>query len=357
MLDERFGAGYAAAHPALLAECKWAESTARAEARGVAQGAKTVVDGLRGKGWRVGMMAQALGGTVLAALVANQALNLFTRGKPTWENPEDGHQWDAWIPGGPGNRGYFFSPLSIAAEYSHAMLKYMEGGEGAIDAAAHIAGNKLSGGARAVKDLVTGKDWKGEPFGSTRERLTAAATDMLPSPMPLSGTLQKDPKAPLGYKMNHEPGSLQKQLFASAGMKLDPAKSARAQMFQVAEKFRHQDGAAATTHAASAYTELRHRLDNNDLQGAAEEFNRLRDEGKKAVQIRQAFGIKADGTLHKEAFTGSTKGDEQMFSALEPEQRKLYWAAQKEHAQLAQRLRQVAERARREEMEPAGANS
>ena len=320
----------------------WTESQFTSEARGYAQAGQAVADAARGKGLRAGNIAQAMGGTVLASLVASQALNMFTRGKPTWKNQEDGHRWDAWIPGGPNRRGFWFSPLSIGAEYAHAMSKQMEDGHNVLDAAAHVASNKLSGPARGVKDLVSGEDYAGRPFNSTRERLTAAATDALPSPMPLSGTFQKDPKSPVGYSLNREPGSLEKQGFAMAGLKLDNAKSARAQMFHAAQPFRPAGGGS---HPPSAYSDLRRMLDNGDLKNAAGEVRRLGTEGGKSVHdIGKALGIREDGTVKPELFTGSQIGEAKMLHSFSPEQRQLYIAAQHEHQAIARKFQAVAAR-------------
>ena len=213
---------------------QWTESQIRAEARGYGQAARAGTDALQRKGFRVGTVAQAMAGTALASLVASQALNLFTRGKPTWQNEEEGHKWDAWLPGGPHNRGFWFSPLEIAAEYAHQMGKHMAEGEGVLDSVAHVAANKLSGPARAVKDLVTSQDYAGRAFNSMRERLTAAATDALPFPIPFSGMLAKDAKSPTGYGLNRQPGSLEKQGLGMAGLKVDSAASPRSQMYQLA---------------------------------------------------------------------------------------------------------------------------
>ncbi len=312
---------------------QWTESQARSEARGAAQVAKVPLDGIRGKGWRVGVVAQGIGGMVVSALIANQALNLLTRGKPTWENPEEGHNWDAWIPGA--KNGFFFSPLSIAAEYSHALIKYMGGGETALDAVAHVASNKLSGGARAVKDLVTGKDYAGKPFASTAERLKAAVTDALPLPIPAGPFIVKDPKAPLGYALNRQSGALEKQLLAMAGMKVENAPSARTQMYQIAEPFRApQPGGGAQEQHTSPYTDLRHALTDNDQTTAAAEIDRLvRQDHKPLESIAKALGLKSDmKSVRPELFTGSLKAERAMIDQLTPEQRHLWVQAQAEHA-------------------------
>ena len=260
----------------------------------------------------------------MASLIGNQVVNLLTRGKPTWENEEDGHKLDAWLPGGPHGKGFFFSPLSIAAEYSHSLIKYMEHRESAVDALAHIAGNKLSGGARAVKTLVTGQDYKGQPFASMGERLKAAATEMLLLPMQLSPWINKNPKGVLGLGVSHEKGSLEKQLLASAGLRVDPADSARSQMYNLAQQFRGPQP-DQQQHGPSAYAALRTALGNEDADGARAEIQRLVTEGHKTLaQIAdKAAGIK-DGKVHPELFTGSREKDLQMLASLTPAQKQVY---------------------------------
>jgi hypothetical protein len=307
----------------------WAESQFKSEARGIAQMGKVPADALRGKGLRVGNVAQAMGGIILASLIGNQLLNLFTRHKLTWQNEEEGHKWDAWIPGGAQNRGFWFSPLSIAAEYTHAMIKYLEKGENALDAALHIGGNKLSPGARGLKDLITGEDYAGRPFGSMGERIKMAAIDALPSPLPLSGVVEKDPKAALGYRLNKQPGSLEKQGLSMVGLKVDAEPSARSKMYQIADKFRGGP-AQGGTRSPSEYAGLRHALDREDRPGAEAEVRRLLEEGKPLNQIGRAFGVGAQGKFVPEHFTGGAESERKMLGQLTPEQKRLYLRAQGE---------------------------
>jgi hypothetical protein len=321
---------------------QWAESQFTSEAEGIAQMGKIPVDTLRGKGLRAGNVAQAMGGIILASLIGNQLLNLFTRGKPTWENEEEGRKWDAWIPGGANNRGFWFSPLSIGAEYSHAVLKYLEHGESAIDAATHVAGNKLSPGARGLKDLITGEDWAGRPFSSTGERFKMAAIDALPSPMPLGGFIEKDPKAPLGYGLNHQPGSLEKQGLSMIGLKVDAEPSARSKMYRIAEAFRANSAPGGAAHPPSPYSALRRMLDGGDMKRAAEEVKRLNAAGKGLDKIARALGIKENGTIRPVLFTGAVASEKKLIAKLSAEQRKMYVQAQKEHALMARKFLTVA---------------
>ncbi len=321
---------------------KWTEGTLKSELEGFAQAAKIPVDLLRGRRPQVGNSAQALATVLLGSVIGTQLLNLFTRGKTTFQNPEEDHHWDAWIPGGADGRGFFFSPLSIAAEFTHGLHKYMAAGENPLDATVHIASNKLSGPARGVKDLVTGADWHGQPFASMGERLKAAAVDTLPLPLPASGTLEKNPKAPFGYSLNHQPGSYLKQGLSMLGLKVDNTQSARAQVYRLAQPYRANQGGGA--HAPSAYGDLRHLLDNNDLRGAAGEMQRLVATGHDVRKISQALGIHDDGTIRPEMFTGSRATEKKMLDHLSVDQRRVYYQAQKEHSQIAQRFRQIGGR-------------
>ena len=323
---------------------QWTESQFRAEARGYGQAARAGTDALQGKGFRVGVVAQAMMGTALASIVASQALNMFTRGKPTWQNEEEGHRWDAWLPGGPHNRGFWFSPLEIAAEYAHQMGKHMAAGEGVLDSAANIAANKLSGPARAAKDLVTGQDSAGRPFGSMRERLTAAATDALPFPIPFSGMLAKDPKSPTGYGLNHQPGSLEKQGLGMAGLKVDSAASPRSQMYRLAQQFKPKGGGAGSQHAPSEYSGLRQALDNQDRSTAEGEIRQLLQDGKSLPKIAKALGLHNGGAggVEPEHFTGSKAGDQQMFAKLTAAQKATYRQAQADRGASARLFAQWA---------------
>ena len=329
------------------------EGRFRSEARGATQAGRTFADGVRGKGWRVGSAARAMGQILLASIIGAQALNMFTRGKPTWENEEEGHRWDAYIPGG--KLGFFFSPLSLCAEFSHALLKYIEGGESPLDALAHIGQNKLSGLSRAALDLTTGHDSMGRPFGSTSERLKAAALDASPLPMQAGALVKKDPKSPvglslnvkkdpssaLGYSFNGQAGQeFEKSLFNAAGIRLDAGQSARAQMYQLAKPFR-KDGDGQQPHAPSAYADLRRMLEDGDADGARAEVHRLVSTGHKPDKIRSAFGIGADGGVKTPNYTGSKETEKKMLGSLTVSQRRTYFESLKEYAQTAQALKRV----------------
>ena len=219
------------------------------------------------------------------------------------------------------------------------MGKHMAEGEGVLDSVAHVAANKLSGPARAVKDLVTSQDYAGRAFDSMRERLTAAATDALPFPIPFSGMLAKDAKSPTGYGLNRQPGSLEKQSLGMAGLKVDSAASPRSQMYQIAQSFKGKAGGSA--HAPSEYSGLRQALDNQDQAEADAAIRQLLQDGKSLPKIGKALGLH-NGQVDPELFTGSKAGDRQIWSKLTPEQKALYDQAQRDRGAGARLYQQYA---------------
>ena len=223
---------------------QWCESQLRSEVSSYHQLGMAVPDALRGR-VRLGSLARQMATGAAAMFALSQAINLATRGQPTWQNEEDDHKLDAWIPGPGGSRGFFFAPLSMITEYAHTMLKYHEHGESVVAAAGHIAANKVAPVARGVTEAITGKDYAGHAFPDDATRWRSAAIDSLPSPMPLGGLIEKDPRGvagsgpvhdvrsaadavlgEAGYRVNRQPGSLVKQGAQLAGVKLEAAPSA-----------------------------------------------------------------------------------------------------------------------------------
>lgn len=311
----------------------WTESQFRYEARAYGQIGASVVDLARGKGLRAGNATRAMAAGFVGLLAANQVANYLSRGQSTFQNEEDGHKLDAWVPGG--KRGFWFNPFEIAGEYAHAAMKYAAQHENPVDIATHIASNKLSPLGRGVKEAATGRDSSGRHFLNDTDRFRGAAVDALPSPMPLGGFFEKDPRSPTGYRITRAPGAFQKQLMQSAGAKVTAAQSPRTQMFAIAHDFR-PDGQYVDS--AGEYTELRRALDNDQPDAAQSEVQWLLGRGKTLKQIGEALGIKAGG-ISKEQFTGGAEREQSMLATLTPEQRKVYDQAQRDHVENAKKFR------------------
>lgn len=320
----------------LLLAPNWTESQFRSEARGYGQAVKTPINLVRGKGFSIGNTTRTMAYGIVAMLAANQVINFLSRGKTTFQNEEDGHKLDAWIPGG--KRGFFFNPFEIAGEYAHAAFKYAAQHENPVDIATHIASNKLSPIARGLKEGLTGRDYSGRHFLTGTDRARAAITDALPMPMPLNAAMEKDPRQPLGYRVTRQPAAGWKQVLQASGAKVTPAQSPRTAMFALAQPFRADRG---QTDAAGEYTELRRALDNDNDRAASIEVQWLLSRGKSLEEIRHSVGFKKGGGIAPEQFTGSHEREQTMLASLNPQQKRLYQTAQQEHIANALRLQRI----------------
>lgn len=317
---------------------QWTESQFRYEARAYGQAPRLVKGLVTGKGIQANS-ASALAAGFVGLLAANQVINYLSRGQSTFQNQEDGHLLDGWIPGG--KRGFFLNPAEIAGEYAHAAFKYAAQNEHPVDIASHIASNKLSPIARGVKDIATGRDYAGRHYLNDTDRMRAGIVDALPSPIPLGGWVEKDPRQPLGYRVTRRAGgvgpSLQKQLLQSVGAKLTEAQSPRSQMFAIAQNFRADRG---KTDTAGEYTELRRALDLDEKEAVQSETKWLLDRGKPLETIRAAVGLKKDGSVRRELFSGSAEREAEMLRSLTPKERGIYNHAQNDHVANARKFEQ-----------------
>ena len=324
----------------ILLAPQWTEGMFRNEARSYGQAIAGAARMARGNGPQWGNAARAMAIGTLGIFLANQLINFASRGKPTWENEEDGHKLDGFIPGG--KRGFWLNPMEISGEYLHAAMKYSARHESGIDISTHIAENKFSGLARGGKELATGRDYAGKPFLSTTDRVRAAATDILPMPIFMGAALEKDPRQTFGYRANRQPGSVEKQALGMVGAKVIAAESPRTQMFALAKPFRAD---RSGKDLAGEYTQLRQALDNDDMDAAREEIRLLFKNGKPREAILHSVGIKTggktSGEISPESFTRSKHGEEEMLKSLTPYQRTIYAQAQKDHTDNAKKLQRI----------------
>ena len=276
----------------LLLAPQWTESQLRYELRAYGQAGQKAVDLASGADFKRGTILHmgnavrtlAMGFIALAA--ANQVINYISRGQSTFQNDEDGHKFDAWIPGG--KRGFWFSPMEIAGEYAFRIYEYMANHENAVDAVMHVASNKMSPVARGLAEAASGRDYSGRRFLGDADRFRAALVDMLPAPMPLNVILEKDPRQTLGWRWTRRPGAVEKQALQSLGAKVMAVPSARSEMYALAKPFRADRGGSDT---AGEYTELRRALDNDDMPNAEWEIRWLLERGKDVKAIKEAVGI------------------------------------------------------------------
>lgn len=311
----------------------WTESQARYEGRAYGQMAKGVGNLARGQSPAFGNASRAFAAGFTALLAANQVINYLSRGQSTFQNPEQNHQLDAWIPGG--KRGSWYNPFSVVGEYASAAYKYVQQHENPVDVATHIVSNKLSPLARGLKEGATGRDYAGRPFDNNTDRFRSAITSGLPSPIPLGALVEKDPRAPLGYRLNRQPASVEKQALQATGMKVTPVQSPISATYALAQPFREDKSG----HEFGEYTQLRQALDNSDARGAKAEIQWLMQRGKSTDEILHSAGIRKDGSVAPQTFTGNPERERAFVRSLSPANRTTYSAAQRDRISNAQFLK------------------
>lgn len=201
---------------------EWTESNISREAIGMKQLGEAAI-----KGKRPNLIGRTLGLGIVAAFIANQMINKHYRGKYTWENPEPARTFDAWIPDYIDNTdGFFISPMpEDYAQYK----QYRREGLSPMETGRRMVGNKISGPARAAFTLKEGVDF-GKRQLTDRETLEKAATELFPLPLPASKlgpiAVRKGLEAvgvESGRGPANPPGSMQRQLMSSVGIKVEPA--------------------------------------------------------------------------------------------------------------------------------------
>lgn len=298
---------------------QWVESMARTEAYGAAQAAKGLtIDPILHKTIMTGTIGKGVAQGLAAYFIGTQLLNLATRRQFTWDNPEEGHKLDAWIPDvtGKGN-GFFLSPFSVVAELTHDMLRYSHKEGNALKAAAKIAANKASPIWRAGRVLLEGVDYNKSRIDNTWDRVKSAAMALVPTPIPLQAAVKTD------YQ-----GQAQRQITASLGLKTEPAASAVQQIQTKAERFLKEAGKPRPTIERPTdeptYGKLRNALRVGDNKAANQVItDLLKTHSEK--QIAQAMKQSV-----KHPFTGSLKDEKKFIQGLSEEEYKLYDKAKDE---------------------------
>ena len=191
---------------------QWFESMAQVELRAYYQTAKVPYDAAFERALKVGTMAKGVGRGLFAYLIGTQLINFFTRGHPTTENPEPEHKLDAWIPDPTGKTGGFWlNPFSVPAEITHDWMRYSHVKQNQMQVAAQILKNKSSPLERSIQTLLSQRDFTGAKILETKDVLKESARAILPTPLPLSGVTSE------------VPGQGIRQLFSTAGFKVEPS--------------------------------------------------------------------------------------------------------------------------------------
>jgi hypothetical protein len=308
---------------------QWAEGTLTAEMRGAAQALGAPVT-LMSKGKLVAAnTARMMASAIFTLFAVNQLINAATTGHPTWQN-EEGHKLDAWIPGG--KYGFWFSPLSAAANTIESFIRYTadrpgrtwdEQANGALDAALQIGYNKLSGPARGALTVATGRDYFGRPLQSFADRMTEGVMSAAPIPIFAQTQIKRSPGDWPKFSLSgSEPGAWEKQIFSTMGVHVFRAKGPMEKMYALARAYRPDSGVHQPMF--SKYQQLRRSLSEGDAEGSAKEIQRLLSKGDTTERsMTETF-------RERPLFTGSHARETEMYNKLSPEDKQTYMEAIRE---------------------------
>jgi hypothetical protein len=208
-----------------------------------------------------------------AMFVLTQVINYITKGKPTWQNEDKEHTWDAYVGG-----GVYLSPLSIFNELAHDLVRYSETKPKFWDEIQQVGANKLSVYGRAAMVLASDKSAEGEYLTSTGAVLGEAGKQ-LAAPIAGGGPITGKSLVSMGRVMA-EQGTPQdvKQMFSMVGIKLEVQRTALQRMQSEATKFskkyKNQPFILLPTDEES-YGKIRHLLSVGDTDGARRSLSEL----------------------------------------------------------------------------------
>lgn len=320
---------------------QWNESLIRAEIEAAKDVGKSVkyatigeknAAGERERGLRIGTLGRAVATAFAGQFIANQILNWYFRGQPTWENPEEGFESkiSAYIPDYVGNSaGYFLNPLTLPAEMTHLILKGHSRTGRWDEAIVQALKSRLSSFGRFADVFVEGKNSEGQRATGLGSRLALAAGESVPLPIGAQAPLRAVQGALAGESRERYPGQIQRQVMSTFGIKADSAPTPGQRIAKLAREFNQAKGIEDPERFHSPFADLDNLLRVGNLTGARKELARLK-ETRTPRQILERYDTRAHAR-----FTGQTAREAAFVRTLDPEQRRQYALALEERRQLA----------------------
>lgn len=312
---------------------QWNEALIRSEVGGAKQLVQGIVPSIKSGRVKVGLLGRVAGTLAVGQFAANQLINLYTRGIPTWDNPEEGigSKLSAWIPDEIGSsHGFFLNPTTLPAEVTHLLTKaYERTGDFGRTFDAYIRG-RLASIPSIEEEFRTGVDAIGR-----RRNAGEQVTDAIPVPIAGGATANAIKQVHTGEPSESFPGQFQKQMMATMGLKADTAPSPEQRIYRLADDFKRDHNLQQNPEFYGGdYTALTNAFRVHNLTDATQEFEKLRDK-KTIPQI-----LKHYSDAYKYPYTGSYANEVHFFKTLTPEQQQTYRAAQSDRKQLAQQALQ-----------------
>jgi hypothetical protein len=323
---------------------QWNEGLIRSEVGAITGTVKGIASTVKEGRLSFGILPRAVGAMLLGQFAANQIINYITRGKPTWENEEEGvgAKLSAWIPDLAGKGpGFFLHPAGLAAEITHLLTSKYEKKDDFREALMSFMGGRWSTLARPAVTFLTRRDIFQRlirPENIWKE--TAKAT--IPAPIGASAAVPAIRGAITGESKEPYPGAYQRQMMSSAGIKTDIAESPGQRIVALAQNWKKSQGIKSPGEFyESAYALLRNAIRRGALKEGRQEYEELL-KTKTQKQIDEAMKPWTGGTINRQTLnvsprrpkpmTGSAKHESEFLATLTPAQREIYTKAKEEHA-------------------------
>jgi len=306
---------------------QWNEGLIRSEVGAITGALRGVKDSIKNRRPAFGVLPRAIGAMIIGQFAANQLINFITRGKPTWENEEEGMgaKLSAWIPDAAGGPGMFLHPLGLAAEITHLLKSKMERTQGDTrKTGVGFLGSRASTITRPLMVWATGQD----PFGRQLARedvYPEMAKAAIPLPIPTRATIGAARTIATGERTEEHPGQFQKQILSSMGIKTDQAPSKLQRMYAMAKEFNLAKGVKDIgVFNRGTYTDITRLLTVGNRVDAKKELEKLlQEESYKDILKHYERWMDKD-------FTGEKYREVEFFKGLNPEQKQAYRDAIKE---------------------------
>lgn len=307
---------------------QWNEALIRSEGGAAIQLAKGIPESLKTGQFSVGLLGRTAATLAIGGFASNQVFNMWLRGHPTWENPEEGlgSKLSAWIPDKIGSsHGFFMNPMTLPAEVSHVIMKSMEKTGDIRDAMATYFRGRVSSLLGPAIDIGTKKDAMGRPLTAL-----GTAADAIPIPIASGAAYNAGKQLITGKPSESFPGQFQKQLMASGGLRTDNAPSPEQRIGALARDYNKEHGITPNADFnVSEYAKLAGAIRIGNADDAKTALVDLLDH-KQPVQIMNHFM-----NWQKYPFTGSLLREVQFFNTLSPEQKSTYQQARKDRVEIA----------------------
>ena len=314
---------------------QWNEALIKSEVGALTGAAKGVVQSAKSGRLQFGILPRAVGAMILGQFAANQLINFATRGKPTWENEEEGFgaKVSAYIPDvisdGP---GFFLHPAGLAAEITHLLTGKHEKTDSWRKSLIAFLGSRASQLTRPLIPYVLGRNAFGQLLREKdigKETLKAA----VPLPIPTAAITGAGRELVTGEPGEKFRGAFQKQIMASMGVKTDQAPGPAQRMYELARKFNLAAGQEPSAEFYGGdYTALTRALEIGNATDAAAELESLKKKRTRAQMLEHY------ARYQQSPFTGSSTRETKFRATLSPEQRATYQRAVQERRKIASRF-------------------